>query len=663
MPQIAEATRERENTVNPDAGPESTIRRGTLVLVLVTLVATAIAPTYFEFKARSAHMAMSNLPMAVLLPFAIWLLANVVLKRVCPRYSLTSAELRVMLCALWVGAAFAGYNWVTQWVGSMGAPHYFASPENRWRELIFDYLPWWMYPSNFPGVVDSFYNGIREGDRIPWGAWMGPVFWAGSAALAMTAIGVGITSIFQKQWTQHERLTFPLAEVTEELTGGFDRERGWPPFLRSRLFWIGFAVAAVPLLWNVIAYFSPGFPRLAIFDPLGSRRTAVPRYLTWGFSYRLLPPVMGFTFLCDLNILFSLWSLHLVGQVMLYTMNRVGFSVGLSGQEAKPQEIAGIFGHGVMIGLVIWAIWASRVHLKQVIVQALRPVNRDASATVVMPARAALAAVLGGGAYMAFWLHAAGMGLFTAILWIGIFWISIFAAMKYLAASGFAYLWPAWPQGTINMWFGANSMSDATLVSSRLIGWRVLSGWRLPPALPHVARLLGPGRSTGALIFSSVMLGLLSAALFTIWLCYSEGGSSFRTWSLVGAPEGLYNSIASVVAESNRSVPDPGKITVWFLGLAAAAVATVLQARVPWWPIHPLGVMLMHEWYVSIYLLNIFLVWLAKLLVLKFGGIGLYRRAKPICYGLIVGYVFAVGCSFVVDSIWFPGGGHYIHGY
>jgi hypothetical protein len=73
--------------------------------------------------------------------------------------------------------------------------------------------------------------------------------------------------------------------------------------------------------------------------------------------------------------------------------------------------------------------------------------------------------------------------------------------------------------------------------------------------------------------------------------------------------------------------------------------------------------MLMFEWFVSIYFLDILIVWLLKLLVLKFGGIGLYRRVKPVAYGLIVGYVFAVGCSFMVDLVWFPGGGHYVHGY
>jgi len=99
------------------------------------------------------------------------------------------------------------------------------------------------------------------------------------------------------------------------------------------------------------------------------------------------------------------------------------------------------------------------------------------------------------------------------------------------------------------------------------------------------------------------------------------------------------------------------------MGIGAALVATLLQSRLPWWPVHPLGLMLMFDGYVGYYALCIFIVWLGKLMVLKLGGIGFYRRVKPLSYGLIVGYVFATGCSFLVDVIWFPEGGHYIHGY
>ncbi len=645
---------------------EDSLRWTIVVLSSATLVFACIAATFLEFKSRSAHMAMANLPLAVLLPFVAWLLVNAFLKRFMSRLSMTSAELRMVLSMLWVGGSFAGYNWITQWVGAMAAPRYYASPENRWQELIFDYLPWWMFPSNFPGVTEGFFLGLEEGAAVPWGAWIAPVFWAMSAGLAMAAIGLGLTAVFQKQWVRHERLTYPLAQVPLDLTEGFDGKRGWPPFMRNWLFWVGFAVAALPLLWNLIEYWTPGFPRLAIFDPYygprGPRGAALSRYLQ-PFSYRILPPVLGFTFLCDLNILFSIWSLWLAGQTGLYGMSRVGFSVGLAGQEAKPTAILGLFTHGVSMGLAIWAIWVARGHLRKVFEQVLRPPAGGETETAILSPRLAVLGILGGGIYMVFWLYSAGYSAGIGLAWLLLFWASILVVMKFLAASGFAYLFPSFGTSILDMTVGASQMQDATQVGIRLVNWRLLAGWRLPAALPHVERLVRPAKRVGWLVIGSLILGMLSAIIYTVSICYESGGSTFRTWSLVGAPVGMYEGIAKAVAETDRTVTDPGKIGVWVLGGVTAGVIQVMQSRFSWWPFHPLGVMLMSSGYVRLYVLDIFLVWLSKLLVLSFGGISLYRRIKPCCYGLIVGYVFAVGCSFLIDLIWFPEGGHYIHGY
>ena len=656
-------------TEGPAPNPESRIRKTPVALAAVTLVLACAAATYLEFMTRSAHMAMANLPLAVLLPFIFWLLGNTVMKRVAPRLSLTSAELRMLLCMLWVGGSFAGYNWITQWVGVMSAPHYYASPENRWQELIFQHIPWWMYPSNFPGVVDYFYLGLEEGVAVPWGAWVGPIFWATSAGLAMTAIGLGVTAVFQKQWVRHERLTYPLAQVPLDLTEGFDGRRGWPPFVRNRLFWIGFAIAAAPLLWNLIEYWNPGFPRISIWDayygPSGPRGAEVSRYLR-PFSYRLLPTVFGFTFLCDLNILFSIWTVFLGGQAVLYGMHRIGFTVGLTGQEAKPQAILGLFTHGASMGLMLWTIWAARGHLKRVYRQVLRPPSDPTEVeTAILTPRLALFALVVGGVYMVFWLYRAGYSPVMGLAWLLLFWASILVVMKFLAASGFAYMFPDFGIGILDMWVGASRMSDPTLVTMRLVNWRLLPGWRLPAALPHVDRLMGAVRRVGWMVAVAVLLGLLASVLYTVDITYESGGSTFRTWSLVGAPLGMYEGIAKTVADTDRSLPDPGKILVWAVGGLAAALTVLFQSRFPWWPIHPLGLMLANSGYVRLYVLDIFIVWLAKLLILSLGGMALYRRAKPCCYGLIVGYVFAVGCSFLVDLVWFPGGDvrHYVHGY
>lgn len=645
---------------------ENPVRRTVVGAGFVTLILACATATYLEFQTSSALMAMSNLPLAVLLPFVFWLLTNVCLKRFAPRLSLTTIELRALLSILWVGGAFIGYNWATQWVGTMAAPRYYASPENRWEALIFDHMPWWMYPSSFPGVVDGVYLGLRDEASIPWGAWLGPVFWTASAALAMTAIGIGVTAVFQKQWHQHERLTYPLAQVTTELTEGFDRRRGWPPFVKTSFFWFGSIVAALPLLWNIIAFWYPTFPRISIFDPYsspitGPRGLRISRYLR-RFRYRILPTVLGFGFLCELNILFSIWSLYLVGQVALYAMARTGFSVGLSGQEADSVEISLLFRHGAMVALAVWAVWISRGHLAEVFRQIRRPPPKEKASTVILSPRGAAFALIGGYGYMIFWLSAVGYDIAIATFWLTLFWASIFVAMKYLAASGFAYLMPYWGWGVPKMWVGTARMSESTLVARGIVNWRLMSGWRLPVALPHVDRLLAGKAWTAFLIFCSALIGLVAASLYTVWICYTEGGASFQTWSLVGAPNEMYNLIATELSEK-RTVTDPGKIVVWLLGICISALAVGLQSWISWWPVHPMGLMMMFDGYTRHHSFQIFLVWLAKLAVLRFGGIGLYRRLRPIAYGLIVGYVFAAGCSFLVDAIWFPDEGHLVHSY
>ncbi len=75
--------------------------------------------------------------------------------------------------------------------------------------------------------------------------------------------------------------------------------------------------------------------------------------------------------------------------------------------------------------------------------------------------------------------------------------------------------------------------------------------------------------------------------------------------------------------------------------------------RFPWWPIHPAGlaVGLTHPtfnvWF------SIFVAWLIKAIVLKMGGIGLYRRTRPFFLGMILGAFAATGLWLVID--WLAG--------
>ena len=56
-------------------------------------------------------------------------------------------------------------------------------------------------------------------------------------------------------------------------------------------------------------------------------------------------------------------------------------------------------------------------------------------------------------------------------------------------------------------------------------------------------------------------------------------------------------------------------------------------------------------------------MWLVKVTLLHYGGAKPVRQGKPFFYGLGIGYVAGVTLSGAVDLIWFPVGGHPVHGW
>jgi hypothetical protein len=76
-----------------------------------------------------------------------------------------------------------------------------------------------------------------------------------------------------------------------------------------------------------------------------------------------------------------------------------------------------------------------------------------------------------------------------------------------------------------------------------------------------------------------------------------------------------------------------------------AGLAGVLQAlclMTPKWPIHPLGMFLVHSWHGQQLWPNLLIGWLLKILILRYGGARLYTAGRPLFMGLIMGEVFAV---------------------
>ena len=91
------------------------------------------------------------------------------------------------------------------------------------------------------------------------------------------------------------------------------------------------------------------------------------------------------------------------------------------------------------------------------------------------------------------------------------------------------------------------------------------------------------------------------------------------------------------------------------------SVLTLLRMRLPWWPLHPIGLAINGTYFTQKTFVAIFIAWLVKIIILKMGGVRLYRRSQPFFIGILVGYGAAVTLSTVIDYLYFFGDGHYIH--
>ncbi|MFQ5503060.1 MAG: DUF6785 family protein, partial [Phycisphaerae bacterium] len=135
-------------------------------------------------------------------------------------------------------------------------------------------------------------------ESIPWSVWIIPILWWLSLFAATFFVCACLVVILRKQWTQHERLTFPLMQTPLAMVAAPKQGALWPPMFRSRLFVIGFIVPFFIVTWNIGSYFSPVFPEIRTDFGwlLVARHFPAIRAL-------IIFPIIGFLYFVNLDVL------------------------------------------------------------------------------------------------------------------------------------------------------------------------------------------------------------------------------------------------------------------------------------------------------------------------------------------------------------------------
>ena len=157
----------------------------------------------------------------------------------------------------------------------------------------------------------------------------------------------------------------------------------------------------------------------------------------------------------------------------------------------------------------------------------------------------------------------------------------------------------------------------------------------------------------------TLVLSLVISAAFTLYLGYKYGAYNFNVYTFNAGNVVIFSNVVQKLQNPFGASPD--RLMFFGLGALVTALCSFLRYRFLWWPLNPIGLTVFTTGTLQRQVFTVFLAWMVKSIMLKIGGIRLYRQTLPLFMGLMLGYVTGIGMVFVVDLFFFMGQGHMVH--
>ena len=626
---------------NTSFGIQSCLTLRSVLIGILLAIFIAIWTPHTNYVMHGPRLTLSHISIAALISFLFVVFCLQIPLRIWrPQKAFTAGELSAIFFFCLVSSTIPGKAFVDYFLSILASPYYYASPENRWVESFFPYLPGWLVVGDSQGAATGFYEGTGYTGNL-WISWIIPLFWWFFMLAALFLVMACISVIFRRHWVENERLTFPGVQIPIMLIAETTRGNRIPSFMKDRYFQIGFILTFSVFVWNCMSYFG-SLPPI----PIGSNFRTKIQLMT------SIPPtevqfnifMMCFAFFADLKVLMSIWVFHLLALIQISLLNQLGVTAS-----------------GFWI-FVLWGIWVARHHLKLVWLKAVgRPTSLDDSMEI-MSYRGAIFGVIGGLCYLLFWLRSMGMDFDIAAILILITIVLYIGVTRIVAETGLIFL---------DLPVNSNEMTVA-IIGSRNISPQNLTALGLTHTFSHNHRGLGfsalvHGLKTidqfiqpKKLLFLSVCLVLILTFLVTNGYTVYTGmmGTGAHDFGPLRA-DGFYNQLVTWL--NNPFKLSYEEIYFLFIGGLITGILLSLHYKFPTWPLHPIGFTIAYTDIINYEITSIFIIWLIKSLLMRFGGFELYRKMHPSVVGVLLGYAAGVSISLLVDVLWFPGQGHNVH--
>lgn len=616
-----------------------------LIVGIVFSIGAVLIVSYAELVVKEIQIAICQFNPAALGLLSLLVALNGVISRLLRRTFLLPHEVLIVYTMTVLSAMIASRGLMEKLLPALVAINYFANPQNRWAEAFFPHIPKWLVPFDPKGLEAQpparfFYEGSKG--TMLWSDWLVPLFaWAIVVAAVWTCF-LSVTTIWRRQWADHEKLNFPLTQPPLQLIDPANRA----DLLRSRLAWMGFLLSATVFFINGLNRLHPSIPQIRVHWTLNDYFPERP------FNAIFFTPVytsyaaFGFAYFLPTQLLFSLWFFFWLTRLQDIALSWLGYEHMLVNMPLYPTRL--YIGYQVLGAylVLVWFFWrAALPYWRQVLAKAIGRGKID-DRNELMPYRAAVILGIVGLAFAIGWGIAAGLSPAVAVLEFVVYLGVVVLVMSRSVAEGGLMMTETSfrPIDLMRLFVPKHQLGARNLTVlgfTDAVFTRDLRGLLVTPLLDSLKMSEQVQLSRRNLLLPTTLamvIGFVTAAVYQLNLPYQHGALTMYWYAYQGNPRWAFEDhIASVLGQDSP----PGYIRGFFLvSIAITYAIVVARSRFWWFPFHPLGYALSASWTLIVFWFPIFMAWLVKGLILRYAGVRAFHRYAPFFVGLIYGEFF-----------------------
>ena len=627
----------------------------------LVLLCSAFTP-YNNVKIHNSPLSGGHFPLVSLICLLVLLVCiNPILSLINKSWRFHKSELLMIWSMVTVGSGIAFTGLMRTFIINLTTPQWFGTAAGEVGRVLVPLLPGNLFSKN-PEMVRTLYNGLDGGldmtwwqilTRINWSEWVLPLIWWGCFISMVYMVIIGMVGLFSHQWIENEKMNFPLLRVTEILAE--ESEKGTlARFFGQKFFVLGLCIPLLLHLFNGLHTYYPQVPQI---PTLILAQPYIPKEgLLSGFykaKVYIYPAFIGFAFLASKQISFSLWAFFIAGGLFPGLMQSLGWRLPAAALGTTFGPVLSRVEEMQMVGafliFFLFILWLARQHLMWVVRSVFRGGEGGEEMQGLLRPRSALFMISFGMGGLVLWSGIVGMSLFPAIVFLAVCFCFQLVATRLICQGGLPYFTLALaPMDGLLAFIDTRLITPLTLFMSAVIQKMTFLDLResLMPSVFHSSKLSSgsePRRRFLGSILLAIALGLVVSFVAMLALYHKFGIATLPDDWAVETTRRVHENVSQLISHPEA----PKEWSMIFTGIGAGIMLVLVMGyhHFIWWPLHPIGYLTAYSTAMQVLWFGFFLGWLCNVVVLRYGGVSLYREVRALFIGLVVG-------DLVMAAVW-----------